>query len=109
MVPLTSKMLHDAVPRVVAHTFACMTNFFEECKELWKIENCLGEFLGPIVQGIKTGSTLMKECALSTLCSFATTEDAFGPNLPSIFELGYEIVASCGGQAIYRQMLNQSF
>jgi hypothetical protein len=85
LIPITSKMLNDSVPRVVAHVFSCITNFFEVCNEVWKIENCLGVFLNPIVHSIKTGSTLMKECALSTLSSFAVTEDAFGPNLPSIF------------------------
>jgi importin-5 len=36
-IKFTTKLLVDPVPRVVAHTFACATNFFEDCKDLWKI------------------------------------------------------------------------
>jgi importin-5 len=66
-VALSSKRVHDAVQRVVAHMFASTCNFFEKCEESWKIEAVLSIYLGPIMHCIQNGNTLSIENAISAL------------------------------------------
>jgi hypothetical protein len=37
IVPEMIKFFQDPVPRVVAHSYSCFTNFFENINEVWKI------------------------------------------------------------------------
>jgi hypothetical protein len=37
------------------------------------------------------------------------TEDAFGPNLPNIFDLAFEIIENLEGQENFEQVINQAF
>lgn len=58
---------------------------------------------------IKNSKTWIKEAALSLLSSLGMIDNAFGPNLPNIFEILFELVNTFAGPAEYKQLLNQAF
>lgn len=103
------RLLSDPVPRIVAHSYACFTNFFEDIEQVWKVESIIGQVIPAAVHNLKTGNTWVQEACLSMLSSLATTANAFGPNLTQILEIGNEIIATFSGIAEYKQLVSQSF
>lgn len=59
-VPLMINLLQDPIPRVVSHVFACITNFFEDFEEVWKVETCLGQILPMVLHYLKNGNSWIK-------------------------------------------------
>jgi hypothetical protein len=63
-------MLDDPVPRVVAHTCACLTNFLEGTSE-----DTAAQYIQPLTEKLtnlmQTGISLIKENAVTALASLA--------------------------------------
>jgi hypothetical protein len=109
IVPTMIKLLQDPVPRVVAHDLACLTNFFDQINEVWKIEGIIGQVLPLVFYLLKNSNTWTKENCISTLSALATTKDAFGPNLTQVLEIANELIVTYTGNPLYTQLINQSF
>jgi hypothetical protein len=58
---------------------------------------------------LKNGSTWIMENAIATLTAFASTKDAFGPNLSQVLEISNQLINSYVGTPEYTQLINQCF
>ena len=103
------RSMSDPVPRIVAHSFACFTNFFEDIEQVWKVESVIGQIIPAAVHHLKTGNTWVQECCISLLSSMATTPNAFGPNITQILEIGNDIISTFAGIPEYKQLVGQAF
>ena len=68
----------------------------------------IGQYFTPLVHSLKNNQTWIMENALSALNSFAITENAFGPHLPSLIILIYEVINRHAGQEYHKQTVGQS-
>ena len=82
VMPMLARRLEDNVPRVIGHSCASLTNLLEACKHPEsQIKPYIKELYAKLWQLIKTGSTFVKENALSALSalSVGATEVYFTP------------------------------
>lgn len=62
-----------------------------------------------IVFYLQNANTWIMENAIATLSAFASTKDAFGPNLTQVLEISNQLITSYVGIPEYTQLINQCF
>jgi hypothetical protein len=89
LVPQLLKLLYDKTPRIVSHALACLSNFFLDFRQFWKVEAVVGELLTPLLHYLRSEDAYLQQCALEVVSCLAGIRHGLGGSVGVV-------VAACG-------------
>jgi len=78
------KLLYDKTPRNISHSLACLSNFFLDFRQFWKVEPILNDLLNPLLHYLKSEDLYLQQCALQVVASLAGIRNALGASVGAI-------------------------
>jgi hypothetical protein len=85
-VPELLKLLWDSTPRIANRAFACLSNFFMDFHQFWKVEAIINDLMHPLLHYLKSNSTFMQEAALEVVCSLGGIRNCLGPTVGPLIQ-----------------------